>query len=195
MFIGDLLPAALAVCKPRRAALPVNTPISRSSAATSRVVWSNAATLPHGVLAIEQETQVALAAASEFAHSRCVDLQLAVEARLFAQAAAADYLTCLRQLLSSPIGRASRGVLVTAMRQANGVEIAVLDDGTGHAGLERDGSMRPAQEPAIPAGATLSIRRDPKYGTTILLRLPRPDRQPPASEPDEADGIAAFDDL
>jgi hypothetical protein len=185
MFIGDLVPAALAAWIPRRAARPASSRISHPPA---RGVRPDPAAVPRGLLAVAPETQAVLAAANFFARGRSVELQMAVEPHLIAQADATEYRTCLRQLILGAVGRAHSGVLVTAMRQAGSVEIAVLDDGTGPTDVRRDGSAAPSAEPSVPLGGTLSVDCQPERGTTILLRLPLPDWVPSPQDADAADG-------
>lgn len=165
MSIGGLLPAALSAWMPRRAVRAVST---RTDHLPLRAVRSTADAVPRGMIAIAPETHTALAATIGFARSRSVDLQMAADPSLVAQVDAQGYQTCLRQLIQQAVGRASSGVLVTAMRQADGVEIAVLDDGAGV-----QGPM--ATHPPLPPGCTLTADYQPDRGTTILLRLPLPD--------------------
>jgi hypothetical protein len=192
MLIGDLLPAALAAWMPHRASRPASMRVSHPPTAPARTARLDPAALPRGLVAVAPETQAVLAAAKDFARGRSVELQMAVEPHLVAQADAADYQTCLRQLILDAIGRAHSGVLVTAMRQADGVEIAVLDDGTVPTGARRDSATPPSAALsvplAIPPGATLSVDCQPERGTTVLLRLPLPNWLPPLSDADAADG-------
>jgi signal transduction histidine kinase len=172
MFIGDLLPAAFAALKPHRAIPAGNQGLERMWTEPPRAVRP-AAALPHGLVAVAPETLAALAATGSFARSRFVDLQMAVEPALIVEADAAEYQACLRHLILGAIRRASSGVLVTATREADGVEIAVLDDGAG----APDGTT-PAGEPAAPLGGTLRVNHRPDRGTSLLLWLPQPDRLP-----------------
>jgi hypothetical protein len=189
MVIGYLLPAARAIWQARRTMPLRDVQISRPSRSSSLAVWS-ADALPNGVVAIAQETRTALDGVSDFARRRYVDVQMAVEPRLIAQAHTADCQTCLRHLLFGAISRASGGVLVTAMRRAGGVEIAVLDDGIAPAGTCPNGSTERDWESSAPAGGTLSADYHPAQGTTILLRLPQPDLRPVAAD-DEPAGVFA----
>ncbi|HVC59244.1 MAG TPA: hypothetical protein VND19_02625 [Acetobacteraceae bacterium] len=166
MFNGALLPAVFAGWNRWRGVRPAGGRASRLTAADSCAVW------PDGLFPVAPETHAVVAAANDFARLRCIELQMVVEPRLVAQADAAAYRTCLRDLLFGAIGRAGSGVLVTAMRDANGVEIAVLDDGAAPAGAP------PGAKIAVPPGATLTAEYRPKCGTTILLRLPRPEQLP-----------------
>jgi hypothetical protein len=191
MFIEDLLPAALAAWLPWRGTRSVNSRISRPLAAISRPLPSDPAGLPSGSVAIARETQAALAAASGFARSRSVELQMAVDPRLIAQADASECQTCLRHLIRGAIGRANSAVLVTAMRQADSVEIAVLDDGTAPPGAQPDGLAQLDGAPSVPLGGTLSAKYEPEHGTTILLRLPQPGWLRTPSDAEAADGISA----
>ena len=165
MFIGSLLPAAVAARKLRRA----------SPGPLPRAVWPQArqdtpTDLPHGVAMVEAETQTALAALNAVACDRFVELQVACEPHLFARAEPGDLQSCLRGLLSAAIDRATSGVLVTATKQPDTIEITVMDDGCVRTGI-------PAAEQqlhyALPAGASLtaSYRRD--EGTTVVLHVPR----------------------
>lgn len=190
-FIGDLLPAALTAWLQRRGTGPVNERISRPPATFPSTAPLDQAGLPSGLIALAPETQAALAAASEFACSRGVELQMGVEPRLIAQADAAEFQACLRHLILRAIGRAGSGVLVTAMRQADGVEIAVLDDGTAPAGAPPDRLTQADGGPSAPLGGTLSAEYQPERGTTVLLRLPQPGWLLPPSDADTADAIAA----
>ena len=126
---------------------------------------------PCGVITIAPETQAVLAAEDDFARSQFVELQMAVEPCLVAQIDAAEYRTCLRGLVRDAIGRASSGVLVTAMRQAEGVEIAVLDDGTDPAHQQSAGAAQPGRELPLPRGATLIARYEQGRGMTMLLSV------------------------
>jgi hypothetical protein len=157
--------------------------ISRLHAEASRAAQS--AALPDGMLAVAQETRIALASVTEFAHSRFVELQMAVEPQLVVAAHVAEYRTCLHRLLLGAIGRANTGVLVTAMPQADCVEIAVLDDGVVPAGARLDDLTEVGSDPSVPPGGTLTVSHHPAQGTTILLRLPRPD-SPSLPQPTEA---------
>jgi hypothetical protein len=180
MIFGNLFPATLAVWKPRRAIASADARIGRLLVAYPRITRADAGALPHGMIAVAPETQSALAATVDFARGRCVDLQMAVEPGLTAQADAAEYRACLRQLILGAIGRASTGVLVTAMRRGDSVEVAVLDDGSAPAGAGTSSPPQPEAEQAIPLGATLTTDYRPEHGTTVLLRLPQPDLPPPA---------------
>jgi signal transduction histidine kinase len=192
MLIGDLLPAALAAWKPRRATQATDVQFSRPIAAPRRPVTWGAAALPRGMALVERETQAALAAVSDYARTRFVELQIAVEAGLVVQAEPADYRTCLGNLLLGAISRAVSGVLVTAMRRVDGVEITVLDDGTASAGARPDGSTRGVNDPSVPAGGTLGADYHPQRGTTVRLRLPQPDGLPVPSDADADDEIRVY---
>ncbi|MGA3403996.1 MAG: hypothetical protein ABSC95_32715 [Acetobacteraceae bacterium] len=194
MFIGHLLPAALAAWKPRRAMSGGDAQISRSIAAPPPAFRRPAVALPHGLVAVAPATRTALAAAGDAARSRFVELQMAVEPCLIVQADAAEYQASLRHLILDAIGRAGSGVLVTAVSLAGGVEIAVLDDGVPPAGRRSDCPMR-TREPATPLGGTISVHYQPGQGTTVLLRLPQPAWRPPPSDADVMDDIAASADL
>jgi hypothetical protein len=174
--IGDLLPAVFAAWKPRNRMRPVDVPTRQPPAEAPCAVWPNAAALPSGVIAVAQETRTALAAVTDLARNSSVELQMAVDHDLVAQVDAGEFRTCLRELLSGAIGRAQSGVLVTAMRQADSVEIAVVDDGAAPAGTRRGGAPQPAGlssgEPTVPQGGTLTTHYQPDHGTTNLLRLP-----------------------
>jgi hypothetical protein len=191
MSIGNLLPAALSAWKPRRAMRPVEMPTSGPSKARPRAAWPQLGAVPSGAIAVAPETQAVLAAEDGFARNHFVELQMAIEPRLVAQIESAQYRTCLRGLVRDAIVRASSGVLVTATRQADGVEIAVLDDGTSPAGLPSDGSAQPVQGVPVPRGAALSVRYEQGRGTTTLLRLPQPDWLPLSPDADAADDITA----
>lgn len=186
MILGGLFPAALTAWRPRRATRPADAQVGRPPASFTPAA---APVLPRGVVAIEPETQSALTAASDFARGRFVELQMAVEPHLIAQADAAEYQKCLEHLIHRAIGRASSGVLVTAMRQADGVEIAVLDDGADPGGDPGNCSVPPAEEPPVPVGGLLSASYQAELGTTVMLRLPQPDWLPFQSDADAADGI------
>lgn len=200
MFLGNLLPAAFAAWSRWRRVHGVVRQTRRPPVEPSHTDRSSAAALPHGLVAVAPETQAVLAAADAFAHSRFVELQMAVEPDLIAQVDAAEYRIFLRHLLVAAVGRALGSVLVTAMRRADGVEIAVLDDGNAPRGAPRDGSAQPATQPsghlttdppghhpmtqppglpggapAVPQGGILTADYQPERGTTIRLRLPRPD--------------------
>jgi hypothetical protein len=196
MVVGYLLPAALALWQARRAIPMRDVQFSRPPRSSSLAAWS-ADALPDGVVAIAQETRTALDAVSDFARGRYVDLQMAVEPHLIAQAQTADCQTCLRHLLLDAISRASGGVLVTAMRRAGGVEIAVLDDGIAPAGARPNGSTERDLARSTPAGGTLSADYHPAQGTTILLRLPQPELRPVTADDesvtadDESAGVFA----
>jgi len=189
MFIGGLLPAALAAWKPRRATQATDVQFSRPVAAPVRPVMRSAASLPRGMTSVERETQTALAAVSNYARTRFVELQIAVEHGLIVQADPADYRICLDDLLLGAIGRASSGVLVTAMRQADGVEITLLDDGIAPAGARPGGPRTGTNETLVPFGGMLRADYHPERGTTVRLRLPQPDWLPAQSEVDEDDEI------
>ncbi len=190
MFMGDLLPAALATWMPRRAITSGAAQASRPQAASLGDRQSPAGALPHGLIAVEPEVQIALAAISGFACRRCIELQMAVEPRLFVKADAAEYQACLRRVILNAVGRASSGVLVTAMLQGDSVEIAVLDDGAAPPG-GRPESSTPAWEPSAPLGGTLRVEYQPGRGTTVLLRLPQARWRPLSSHADAMDGMAA----
>jgi hypothetical protein len=190
-FIGDLFPAALAAWLPWRGTGVVNARISRPPATFPSTVPSDQAGLPRGLIALAPETQAALAAASGFARSRGVTLQMAVEQGLVAQADAVECQACLRHLILGAIGRADSSVLVTAMRQPDGVEIAVLDDGAAPAGARPDRLTQAVGGPSAPLGGTLRAEYQPERGTTVLLRLPQPGWLLPPSDADAAEAIAA----
>lgn len=171
MFIGDLLPAAFASWKFHRA-MPVGKQgLGRMLEAESRAARP-ATALPPGLVAVASETRIALNATGGFARSRSVELQMAVELDLIVEADAAECQACLRHLILGAIGRAGGAVLVTATRQAGGVEIAVLDDGVGP---EPNGATANGARSA-PLGGTLRIEHRPGRGTSILLWLPQPAR-------------------
>jgi hypothetical protein len=191
LSIGDLLPAALSAWQPRGAMRPVEMPNSGPSEARPPVARPDPDALPGGAIAVAPETRAVLAAEDGFARNRFVELQMAVEPRLVAQIDSAQYRICLRGLVRDAIGRASSGVLVTAMRQADGVEIAVLDDGTDPARQPSDGSAQAGRDLPVPRGAAVVVRYEQGRGTTILLRLPQPDWLPFSPGADAADEIAA----
>lgn len=196
MSIEDLLPAALAAWLSRHGMRPVDARVAaqsnRQPAALPRTVTSGTVTPDvaaslGGLVAVAPGIQAALAAASDFARSRCIELQMAVEQRLIAQADAAEYQGCLHCLILGAIARAGSGVLVTAMRQGDGVEIAVLDDGIAPA----RGRPDCAAGQSVPFGGSLSASYQPDRGTMILLRLPQAGWLLPRSDADTADGVAA----
>jgi hypothetical protein len=189
MSIGSLLPAALTAWMPRRATRSVHVGKSRLP---PRSAWSNTGALPRGMVAVAPETRAALAATSDFARSRSIALQMAADPDLIAQVDLAEYQTCLRSLIRDAIGRACSGVLVTAMRQADGLEIAVLDDGTDPAGTIVDSGAQSERTTPVPHGGSLTANYQPEQGTTILLRLPATDlpRRWGASDADAARGAA-----
>jgi hypothetical protein len=187
MVIGDLLPIVLAAGSPRRV-----TPAGNSQDEEPR----RQAALPHERVAIESATRAVLEEFAPLARRRFVELQLAVEPGLVAQASLADYRTCLGCLVLAAVGRAASGVLVTATQQIDGVEVAVLDDGTLPAGGQAAGAPAagaqaaneqadyaagPAWAPASAPGATVSVVYQPELGTTALLRLRRADWRPAPS--------------
>ncbi len=187
MFIGGLRLAALPAWKPRRAQRSDNVWGNYASGVTARRV--EVTTMPpRGVIAVAPETRHVLDVANEFARNRCVELQVALEHGLVAQVDALAYRTCLRRLLMEAIDRASGGVLVTGTRQADGVEIAVLDDCPTPVGV----SASPGGDRSVPPGATLKAEYQPHCGTTIRLRLPQPDRS--AWQPRAAEEFAVFAD-
>ena len=154
MSIVDLLPAALAAWKPRRAALPPDVQFSHPIAVPRHPVTRSAVALPRNMASVARETQTVLTGVSGHARSRFVELQVAVEPGLVVQADPADYRMCLRDLLLAAIGHASGGVLITAMRQAGGVEITVLDDGIAVSDAQPDGLASGADDMFVPAGGT-----------------------------------------
>jgi hypothetical protein len=190
MFFVDRLPLARAVWKSHHAVPRRDASIGRMFPAASSSAGPLASLahgrLPHGMAALAPETRAALAAVGEFARNRFVELQMAVEPRLVAQVHAADYQTCLRHLLLGAIGRAASGVLVTAEHRVDTVEIAVLDDGCAAAG---GSPQQPAWEGAIPLGYTLKADYHPDSGTTVVLRLPLPDRSEFALDDDAIDAL------
>jgi hypothetical protein len=174
MFFGDPLPVTLAVWKPRRAIPSEIARISRPPVSHPRTFRPGADNVPRSMI-VAPETLSVLTAASGFARGRLVNLQMAIEPGLAACVDAAEYRTCLHQLILAAIGRASSGVLVTAMRRADSVEVAVLDDGGASAGAPRASPAQPAAEAALPVGAVLTTDYRPEYGTTVLLRMPPAD--------------------
>ena len=103
--------------------------------------------------------------------------------------------TCLRGLVRDAIGRASSGVLVTAMRQAEGVEIAVLDDGTDPAHQQSAGAAQPGRELPLPRGATLIARYEQGRGMTMLLSVRQLESRPSHPAAGAADEIADSTDV
>jgi hypothetical protein len=195
MFIGDLIPTVFAAWKPGRAmpspgAMPLaGLRFARPShAAVPRTMPTSATVLPRGLCAVAPETQAVLAAAKDLGRRRYVELQMAVEPDLVAEVDAAAYRTWLRHVLLAAIGRAYGAVLVTAMRQADGVEVVVLDDGTG---APHDGPTQAAEKAVVPPGATISVDYHPEHGTTVLLRLRPPDRLAFPAAAYVGDGFAA----
>jgi len=193
MLFGDLLPTALAVWMPRRAARSDIVWNSCVPPAAAHRVQVSAAALPRGVIAVAPETHRVLDAVKDFARSRFVELQVAVEPGLVAQVDAGTYRRCLDRLLLEAVGRASSGVLITGMRHAGGVEVAVLDDGSTPGGAPTHVSERTGAD--IPPGATLDAEYEPGRGTTIRLRLPQPDRSVVRPEAAVTEAVAAFADF
>ena len=136
MLFGDLLLAAHAAWKPRRATAKRDKQTSATQTAAPRPARL-AAALPEGLLAVAHETRITLESVTEFARSRFVELQMAVEPHVVATAYVTEYRACLQRLLLGAVGRASSGVLVTAMPQADCVEVAVLNDGVIPAGARQ----------------------------------------------------------
>jgi hypothetical protein len=155
-----------------------------------RPVMRGDAALPRGMASVEHETPTALAAIIDYARSRFVELQIAIQPGLVVQADPADYRICIRDLLVAAIDRASSGVLVTAMRHADGTEITVLDDGTADA---RPGGGTPGVDAkSVPACGTLRTDYHPQRGTTVRLQLPQPDGFAWPSDTYEDDEIPAY---
>ena len=190
LFIGSLLPTALVAWRPHCTMRPVGAKSSHSPSASSPGVRSNAAALPHNVVSVAPGIRDVLNGASEFARSRFVELQMAVEPRLVAQVDAGQFHACLNHLVHGAIARAGSGVLVTAIQRADAVEIAVLDDGINPAGSRSGDITLPDQETLVPSGATLSADYHPERGTTIVLRLPQPDWLPLASDADSGSVVS-----
>jgi hypothetical protein len=158
---------------------------SRRPAGSSDTAPWTPDSLPHGVVDVASETANVLAACGGFAQRRSVRLQTAIEPCLVAQASAAEYRACLRDLILDAIGRADSGVLVTGTRQADGAEIAILDDGTAP-----PGAAHPVQRYevlSVPTGSTMTVDYQAEHGTTILLHLPQPGG---LTEPSDADMVA-----
>ena len=118
---------------------------------------------------VETETRLALTVLEDSARRRFVDLQMAVEPLLVAQVDFNDCQACLRDLLAAAIGRADSGVLVTARRHGDHVDIEILDD-CGSA----PSSIRLPEPKSIPQGATVSAEYLPRQGAKVSLRLPHP---------------------
>jgi hypothetical protein len=169
MPISSLLPAALSAWIPRRATRAVRIGKTRLP---PRSAYSSTDALPRGMVAVASETQAALAAMRSFAHSRSVALQIAADPDLIARVDPTEYQTCLRGLIRGAISRASSGVLVTALRQADSLEVTVLDDGTDPADTRIDSGAQPEPMTPVPHGGSLTADYRPEQGTTIVLRLP-----------------------
>jgi hypothetical protein len=122
------------------------------------------------------DTHAMLAAAGRFARSRLVLLEVAIEPDLLPRDNAVAYCAYLHHLVFAAINRAESAVLITASRHADGIEIAVLDDGTGAA--QYDSTVIDA----APHGSTVAVTRNPACGTTIRLRLAPPVPQPAPAE-------------
>jgi hypothetical protein len=145
---------------------------SRSQAAQPPArtpVQPPAASLPPGVVDVETETRLALTVLEDTARRRFVDLQMAVEPLLVAQVDINDCQACLRELLAAAINRADSGVLITARRQGDHVNIEILDDcGSAPAAIH-------LPEPkCVPNGATVTAEYQPQHGAKVSLRLPYP---------------------
>jgi hypothetical protein len=192
MLIADLLPTALAAWRRRRPTQATDVQFSRPIAPAARPVMRSAVASPCGATCVDLETHTALTALNGYARSRFVELQVAVEPGLVVQADPADYRACLRNLLLAAIGRASSGVLVTAMRQAEGIEIAVLDDGTVPAGVRSYGSTLGADGSFVSVGGTARTDYHPQRGTTVRLRLPRSAGVTVASDADAHGGLPVY---
>jgi hypothetical protein len=145
---------------------------SRSQAAKPPArtpVQQLAASLPPGVVDVETETRLALTVLEDIARRRFVDLQMAVEPLLVAQVDINDCQACLRELLAAAINRADSGVLITARRHGDCVNIEILDD-CGSA----PSSIHVPEPKSVPNGATVTAEYQPQQGAKVSLRLPCP---------------------
>jgi hypothetical protein len=125
--------------------------------------------LPLGVVDVATEARLALTVLEDTARRRFVDLQMAVEPFLVAKADINDCQNCLRTLLAAAIDRADSGVLITAVRRGDSVDIDILDDcGTEPA------SMHLLNPDSVPQGVTVTAEYLRDHGTKISLRLPYP---------------------
>ena len=119
------------------------------------------------VVDLEAEIRMVLTAANRLACRRSVDLQMAVEPRLVAETDVAAFRACLREFVADAIGRAEGGVLVTAHKHGQRVDVDVLDDG----------SMRSNAFAArtVPPGGIVNVSYQAGDGTAMRLSLPYPD--------------------
>ena len=140
--------------RPNRA-LPIHEPIQELTGS-----------LPGGTVDVETETRLALIALEDSARSRFVELQMAVEPFLAAQVDMTECQNCLRALMAGAIIRAESGVLVTAMRRGDSVDIEILDDGAAYSAIELPDTS------SLPQGMTVATDYLPEQGTKVLLRLP-----------------------
>ena len=140
--------------------------------------------MPRGVIDVETEIRSAMTALRDAARTRRIELQMAVQPGLTAEADMGCQ-ACLRDLIAAAIGRAESSVLATAMRRGDSVAIEVLDDG----------ATVPAGAVALPElgvpseAASITAEYRPNQGTRVLLCLasPRP------SSAAWADGTACFE--
>jgi len=125
-----------------------------------------AASLPDGTVDMETEARLALTALEESARRRFVELQMAVEPFLTAQADMHECQRSLRALMAGAISRAESGVLVTAMRRGDSVNVEILDDG-----IAACSAVDLPNGSSLPQGATVAVESLPEQGTKVLLRL------------------------
>ena len=145
---------------------------SRRQAARSRVQASSqrlATPLPYGVVDVEMETRLALNVLENTARRRYVDLQMAIEPLLVAEADINEFQACLRALLAAAIDRTQSGVLITAMRRGDSVAIEIVDDGGTESAM-----MHLPEPESMPKGATVTAEYLAKDGAKVSLRLPYP---------------------
>jgi len=162
MFIGSWVRSV--ATKGRHVAAPAP---ANSAALIPLLAQRVATSLPWGSVDVETETRLALTSLEDSARSRFVELQMAVEPSLAAQADMHECQNCLRVLMAAAISRAESGVLVTAMRRGDNVDIEILDDGTtAYSAIELPDRGN------LPKGTIVAADYLPDQGTKVLFRLP-----------------------
>ena len=129
--------------------------------------------LPPRSVDVDAEISVVLAELAPSATRRFVVLEKAVQPELVASADVAEFRACLRDLVANAVNRAARRVLVAAMRQAEAVELTILDDGANAIGEIDTGRM------TMPADSRVEAEHHPGCGTTVHLHIGHSAPPPP----------------
>jgi signal transduction histidine kinase len=134
-----------------------------------------ALTFAAGLLDVGAELETALATVMPDAARTFVELEIAAQPGLAVRADPLGFHEIVTSLLLNAIGHTPCGrVLLTAVRLAGDIRIAVTDDGVPPSREVLARSLAEAEGWAALHGANLDIELQPGEGTTVAVRLPAP---------------------